>query len=90
MLRCEKAGLPVVMHTHDEIVSEVSAAGADEALRRQLTIMSRPPAWAEEFPAEVEGFVTYRYLKVPPPGALTARARDGAVIEEVRDRFPTD
>jgi hypothetical protein len=84
MLRCEQAGLPVVLHAHDEVVVEASAAGAEDALRRQLTIMSRPPAWAEGFPIEVEGFTTFRYLKGPPPGSLTAKARDGVVIEEAR------
>jgi site-specific DNA-adenine methylase len=84
MLRCEQAGLPVVIHTHDEVGVEVPVADAEDALRRLLAIMSQVPAWAEGFPIEVEGYTSFRYLKGPPPGALTIKARDGVVLEEVR------
>jgi DNA polymerase len=84
MLRCEQAGLPVVLHAHDEVVIEVPIAGAEDALRRLLVIMSEVPAWAEGFPIEVEGYTSFRYVKSPLPGALTIKARDGVVIKEVR------
>jgi DNA modification methylase len=81
LLGCEREGLPVVLHVHDEVAVEVSADRGDEALRRVVAIMSTPPAWAEGFPVEVEGFVSERYVKTPPPGAAAARARDGAVLD---------
>jgi DNA polymerase len=79
MLACERAGLPVVLHVHDEIVAEVPAAEAEAALRRLAEIMSRPPAWATGFPVEVEAFTAERYFKGPVPGSRLARARDGHV-----------
>jgi DNA polymerase len=80
MLACERQGLPVVLHVHDEVVPEVPATEAEEALRRLVTLMSTPPAWAEGFPLEVEGFVAERYLKSPPEGAVVLRARGGRLL----------
>ena len=77
MLACEHAGLPVVLHVHDEIVAEVPAAEAEAALRRLAEIMSRPPAWAVGFPVEVEAFTAERYFKGPVPGSRLALAADG-------------
>jgi DNA polymerase len=79
LLGCERAGLPVVLHVHDEIVAEVPAAEAEAALRRLAEIMSRPPAWAAGFPVEVEAYTAERYFKGPVPGSRLARARDGQV-----------
>src|SRR5581483_4567382 len=47
MLACERAVLPVVLHTHDELVCEVPAAGTNASLRQLVEIMSSPPAWAK-------------------------------------------
>jgi DNA polymerase len=79
MLGCERAGLPIVLHVHDEIVAEVPAAEAEAALRRLAEIMSRPPAWAAGFPIEVEAFAAERYFKGPIPGFQIAKARNGQV-----------
>jgi DNA polymerase len=79
LLGCERAGLPVVLHVHDEIVAEVTAAEAEAALRRLAEIMSRPPAWAAGFPVEVEAFTADRYFKGSVAASLVARARDGQV-----------
>jgi DNA polymerase len=65
LILCERNGLPVVMHTHDEIISEVPAERAEEGLRQLLTIMEMPPAWAVGFPIATEGFVSKRYAKQP-------------------------
>jgi len=59
MLRVEKAGLPIAMHTHDEIVAE----GHAEQLDDMIKIMCELPEWAEGFPLAAEGFVTERYTK---------------------------
>jgi DNA polymerase len=79
MLACERAGLPIVVHVHDEIVAEVPAAEAEAALRRLAEAMSRPPAWAAGFPIEVEAFTAERYFKGPVSASRLARARDGEV-----------
>jgi len=61
----EHAGLPVVLHVHDEVVCEVEKRGHEGALREAARIMSTPPKWAEGFPVVVEGFAGVRYTKAP-------------------------
>jgi DNA polymerase len=65
LLRCEQEELPVVLHVHDEVVLEVPAARAEEALQRLVEIMVRPPRWAVDFPILVEAFDSPRYTKSP-------------------------
>jgi len=53
MLRLEAAGYPVVMHVHDEIVSEVPHGfGSIEEFE---AIMSTMPAWAADWPLRAAG-----------------------------------
>lgn len=80
MLECQRQGLPIVLHVHDEIVIEVPADKAEEALRHLAVIMSTPPAWAKGFPIEVEGFAAERYLKGAPKGVATVKARGGVIL----------
>jgi DNA polymerase bacteriophage-type len=80
LLGCERQGLPVVLHVHDEVVVEVPAEEAEDAVRRLADIMSAPPAWAEGFPLGVETFSSERYLKSPPAGSSKAKARNGQVL----------
>jgi len=61
MLRVEKAGLPIAMHTHDEIVAEARIGSG--RLEEMRGIMCEVPAWASGFPIHAEGFVTERYTK---------------------------
>ncbi len=79
---CERKGLPVVLHVHDEIILEVRAEQATNATRQLLEIMSTPPAWAKGFPIEVEGYWAERYVKLPPAGQFSLRARQGQVLSE--------
>jgi DNA polymerase bacteriophage-type len=81
LLKCERRGLPVVLHVHDEVVIEVPAAEAEGELRRLLEVMSTPPAWAEGFAVEVEGFVAERYSKGPARGAAVLKARGGVLLD---------
>jgi DNA polymerase len=74
---CERQGLAVVLHVHDEIVVEVPEEQAEEGLRRLVVIASTPPPWAEGFPVEVEGFSSEQYLKSAPKGVATRKARNG-------------
>ena len=61
LFRCEKAGIPVVMHVHDEIVGEVPEHAADPKLLEQ--IMEERPTWAANWPIRSEAFAGYRYRK---------------------------
>ena len=62
LLRCERAGYPIVMHTHDEGCAEVPddpaySVGAMEA------IMAERPSWATWWPLRAAGWEDYRYQK---------------------------
>lgn len=61
MLRLERAGYPVVMHVHDEIVAEVPEGFG--TLDGFVEIMAQPPAWAGGCPIGAEGWVGKRYRK---------------------------
>ncbi len=63
MMRLEKAGLPVVLTVHDEIVCEVDIDRADFATFK--TLMEEPTEWAREMrvPITVEGDAMERYRK---------------------------
>lgn len=63
LIRAEAAGLPVVMHVHDEIVCLVSASAGQSAFALLKQIMSTPPEWAAGFPLGAAGFVGNRYRK---------------------------
>jgi DNA polymerase len=80
LLACEGAGLPVVLHVHDELVIEVEEGRAEASLRRAAELMSAPPTWAAGIPLQVEGFAAERYYKAAPPGSPTVLARDGRVV----------
>lgn len=56
ILECEKAGLPVVLHVHDDIKTMLpQKAQAEELLAKQCEIMRALPAWASGLPVDVEG-----------------------------------
>lgn len=63
VLRVEAAGIPVVIHCHDELVCEVDADAAVDAARTVSEIMSTPPEWAEGLPVAAEAQVLDRYGK---------------------------
>jgi DNA polymerase len=79
LLRCERAGLQVVAHVHDELVVEVLRADVEEALRQLLVLMSTPPRWAAGSPIVVEGFASPRYTKSPFRGWPRAEAANGVL-----------
>jgi DNA polymerase bacteriophage-type len=63
MVRCEDAGPPIVMHTHDEVLTEVPDAYAAEVSEWLGHEMSKGPAWAEGFPLKGDPSVLIRYGK---------------------------
>jgi len=61
MMRLEAAGYPVIMHVHDEVVTEIDQdKGSLEEMRE---IMCDLPDWAEGFPIHAAGFMAKRYRK---------------------------
>lgn len=63
MLKMEAAGLPIVLHVHDEAAVEVPTEGAEAALKTMLDIMAEPLPWAPGLLLKGEGFITEFYKK---------------------------
>jgi DNA polymerase len=65
MFGCRRAGLPIVLTVHDEIVTEVPLEQAETANARMEEIMTTLPQWAKDIqvPIQVEGWVSERYKK---------------------------
>lgn len=62
-LRVEKAGMPVCFHTHDELIAEVDADNANDALQEAIQLMQVVPDWCAGLPVAVSGGVYNRYCK---------------------------
>lgn len=61
MLNCEANGYPVVMHVHDEAVTELPEGQG--SLGEMEKFMVEQDAWADGLPIAVEGFEGTRYRK---------------------------
>jgi hypothetical protein len=61
----DRAGLGVVLHSHDEIVVEAAASAGEAVLRQLRGIMCTLPAWARDLglPINASGDVGVRYRK---------------------------
>ena len=60
ILNLDKAGVRVILHTHDELLLEVDA---DADMKEIEEIIVRTPEWAKGFPLAVESFETRMYEK---------------------------
>ena len=63
LLRCERAGFPVVLHVHDEIVAETLRSQNSKSHDDFLQLMATNPEWAAGLPLKAEGFQGVRYEK---------------------------
>jgi DNA polymerase len=61
MKRVEKAGFPIVLHVHDEIVSEVNKNSV--SIKDYESIMAQTPDWAKDLPIKAKGWSGFRYRK---------------------------
>ncbi len=61
MLRLEKAGFPIVMHVHDEVIIEATEDSG--TLKNICEIMGTPIDWAPGLPLKADGYVTKYYKK---------------------------
>ena len=61
MIRCEQAGIPPVLHVHDELVAEAPPSRFAEFME----IMSTGPAWADGMPILAEGYSGAIWTKAP-------------------------
>lgn len=59
--RCEAAGYPVVMHTHDEASAEMPYGRG--SIEDMATVMTQRPAWASWWPLRAAGWRHKRYQK---------------------------
>ncbi len=62
LLRCERSGYTIVMHTHDEACAEVPE-GATYTVERMEQIMAERPNWADWWPIRAAGWEHQRYQK---------------------------
>ena len=56
-------GVELIMHVHDEVVVEVDADKAEQALDQIIQIMSTPPDWILDIPVSAEGQILTKYEK---------------------------
>jgi len=59
--RLERAGFPILMQVHDELVSERPMG--ENRIDEMIDIMCKVPDWATGCPIVAEGFTTQRYKK---------------------------
>ena len=55
ILKCEDAGLPVILHKYDDVTTLLPVDQAEEMLEKQMAIMKTIPDWAAGLPVDVEG-----------------------------------
>jgi DNA polymerase len=63
LLKCEDAGIPIVLHSYDELVGCVPEDNAEYRLGQMVHIMEQGPPWAEGLPLAAEGQISKRYCK---------------------------
>ena len=63
ILECEKVGLPIIIHVHDDMTTMVLKEKQEESQVLLEKIMLTKPAWAEGFPLAVESHTGDRYEK---------------------------
>ena len=63
MIRVDEHGHLIVMHVHDEIVTESTTENPKRNLEELISIIEQEPAWASGLPITAEGWYGRRYRK---------------------------
>lgn len=63
ILNLEAGGLPVIFHSHDEMILEVPIESKEEARQEAYRILTTSPEWANDLPLAVEGDFADAYTK---------------------------
>jgi DNA polymerase len=63
LIRQRASGIPACMTTHDESVSMMLKAEAQDAFDRLGVLMKTPPAWAQGLPIQSAGWINDFFLK---------------------------
>lgn len=63
MLNMQNDGFDIVMHVHDEAISEVPIDNAKMYYDKMVKSMEKTPNWALDFPLKADGYITPFYLK---------------------------
>ena len=63
MLRVNEAGFDIVMHVHDELLSEIHKYESDKQLEVMCGIMGKEVTWAKGLPLNADGYTTDFYKK---------------------------
>lgn len=63
MLRIYRAGYPILMHVHDEIICETTDINAANALEKMNSVMKVAPLWAKHLPLKGDGYISKYYKK---------------------------
>ena len=57
----DSAGIPVVLHCHDNVAAEMSEDRAEEMLPAFRECMLAQPAWTRGLPTAVDAYVAARF-----------------------------
>ena len=57
ILECEKAGIPIVLHIHDEVIACVPEVQAEQAMEKNDSNMENGSQWAEGLVLDAEGVI---------------------------------
>ncbi|KKN68800.1 hypothetical protein LCGC14_0448200 [marine sediment metagenome] len=63
LLKCEDAGIPIVLHSYDELVGCVPIETAERDLQTMSDIMLQGPTWAEGLPLGIDAKISERFCK---------------------------
>jgi len=63
MMKAAKAGIPIVMHIHDQIVGLVREENADDALTTLIQCMTDRDRWMGDMPLKVAGHISRWFVK---------------------------
>jgi DNA polymerase len=83
MPELERAGYPIVMHTHDEWVCEVPDGHG--SLEEFLAIVTAPPNWAPDLPIAAKARISDRLIEIPESAQAETIVTDNTLTNTVAE-----